>query len=364
MSDTLPTATRVSDPGIRALYRLENRWQAWLDVEVALARAQAELGIIPRRRRRSDRAGGPAGLAGPRAHRRRLRAHRPHDRAVGLGAQPRSSASRMAAGCTGAPRRRTSRRPAICWCCARRMAIFLRLIGEALAAMADLAERGADMPIAGAHAWPARGAGHVRLQGCGMDRRTAAPCRAAAPGSAAHFRRHAGRRCRHLRLARQARAAGAGRHRPAAWLRHDGGAVARARRSSGGEHLPARHARRDLRQDRPRDLYADEDRIRRGGGAGAARHRRQLHHAAEAQSEAVPGHHRRVSRGARDGAAGAGGDADRTRGRSHHQPDDGFGRSARLHRDRRHARPGLARSCAGCGSIRRGCGAIWTLAAG
>ena len=47
MSDTLPTATRVSDPGIRALYRLENRWQAWLDVEVALAQAQAELGIIP-----------------------------------------------------------------------------------------------------------------------------------------------------------------------------------------------------------------------------------------------------------------------------------------------------------------------------
>ena len=33
MSDTLPTATRVADPGIRTLYRLENRWQAWLDVE-------------------------------------------------------------------------------------------------------------------------------------------------------------------------------------------------------------------------------------------------------------------------------------------------------------------------------------------
>jgi adenylosuccinate lyase len=46
-TDTLPTATRVSDPGLRGLYRLENRWQAWLDVEVALARAQAELGIIP-----------------------------------------------------------------------------------------------------------------------------------------------------------------------------------------------------------------------------------------------------------------------------------------------------------------------------
>jgi 3-carboxy-cis,cis-muconate cycloisomerase len=47
MSDELPTAARVSDPGIRALYRLEHRWQAWLDVEAALAKAQEELGIIP-----------------------------------------------------------------------------------------------------------------------------------------------------------------------------------------------------------------------------------------------------------------------------------------------------------------------------
>ena len=47
MSDELPTAARIADPGIRALYRLENRWQAWLDVEAALAKAQAELGIIP-----------------------------------------------------------------------------------------------------------------------------------------------------------------------------------------------------------------------------------------------------------------------------------------------------------------------------
>ena len=40
MSDELPTAARIADPGIRALYRLENRWQAWLDVEAALARLQ------------------------------------------------------------------------------------------------------------------------------------------------------------------------------------------------------------------------------------------------------------------------------------------------------------------------------------
>src|SRR2546430_9579418 len=48
MSDELPTAARVADPGIRALYKQENRWQTWLDVEVALARAQAELGVIPK----------------------------------------------------------------------------------------------------------------------------------------------------------------------------------------------------------------------------------------------------------------------------------------------------------------------------
>jgi adenylosuccinate lyase len=47
MSDSLPTATRVSDPGLRALYSQDSRWQAWLDVEAALARAQEELGIIP-----------------------------------------------------------------------------------------------------------------------------------------------------------------------------------------------------------------------------------------------------------------------------------------------------------------------------
>jgi 3-carboxy-cis,cis-muconate cycloisomerase len=47
MSDELSTAARVDDPGIRALYRLDNRWQAWLDVEVGLAYAQESLGIVP-----------------------------------------------------------------------------------------------------------------------------------------------------------------------------------------------------------------------------------------------------------------------------------------------------------------------------
>ena len=47
MTDELPTATRIADPGLRRLYSRDSRWQAWLDVEVALARAQEELSIIP-----------------------------------------------------------------------------------------------------------------------------------------------------------------------------------------------------------------------------------------------------------------------------------------------------------------------------
>ena len=42
-----PTAMRVPDPGVRALFTEQARWQSWLDVEAALAQAQAELGIIP-----------------------------------------------------------------------------------------------------------------------------------------------------------------------------------------------------------------------------------------------------------------------------------------------------------------------------
>ena len=47
MDEETPRGARLPDAGIRALYTLENRWQAWLDVEAALARAQADLGIVP-----------------------------------------------------------------------------------------------------------------------------------------------------------------------------------------------------------------------------------------------------------------------------------------------------------------------------
>ena len=219
MSDELPTATRVSDPGIRALYRLENRWQAWLDVEVALARAQAELGIIPARAaeaiaaRRArlellDRARIDEGFARtghtivPLVWELGRVVGEPHGGWVHWGATTQNITQ------TGdlLVLRQAHR-------------IFLRLIGEALAAMADLAERGADMPIAGRthgqHAVPATFGYKVG----GLDRRADPPCRAAAAGGAAPVRRHAGRRRRHLRLARRAGAAGAGGHRAAARLR-------------------------------------------------------------------------------------------------------------------------------------------------
>lgn len=158
MSDMLPTATRVADPGIRALYRLENRWQAWLDVEVALARAQGELGIIPAeaavaiasaaRLGNMDRARIDEGFARtghtivPLVWELGRVVGEPHGGWVHWGATTQNITQtgdllvlRQAHG------------------------IFLRLIGDTLATMADLAERGAGMPIAGRthgqHAVPA-----------------------------------------------------------------------------------------------------------------------------------------------------------------------------------------------------------------
>jgi 3-carboxy-cis,cis-muconate cycloisomerase len=42
-----PTSLRIDDPGVRALFTEPARFQSWLDVEAALAEAQAELGVIP-----------------------------------------------------------------------------------------------------------------------------------------------------------------------------------------------------------------------------------------------------------------------------------------------------------------------------
>src|SRR5438132_12929144 len=147
MSDELPTAARVWDPGIRTLYCVENRWQAWLDVEAALANAQAELGIIPRpaaeaiaraaRLELLDRARIEEGFARtghtivPLVWELSRIVGEPHGGWVHWGATTQNITQ------TGdlLVLRRAHR-------------IFLRLIGDALAAAAELAEAGADMPVA------------------------------------------------------------------------------------------------------------------------------------------------------------------------------------------------------------------------
>ncbi len=158
MSDELPTAARVSDPGIRALYAQENRWQAWLDVEAALAQAEGELGTIPAeaaaaiaakaRLELLDRARIDEGFARtghtivPLVWELSRIVGEPYGGWVHWGATTQNITQ------TGALMvlRQAHR-------------VLLGLIGEALSAMADLAERGAEMPIAGRthgqHAVPA-----------------------------------------------------------------------------------------------------------------------------------------------------------------------------------------------------------------
>src|SRR2546423_6638183 len=68
-----PTSLRIADPGVRALFTEDARFQSWLDVEAALAQAQAEVGISPEGAAREitlkahlsylDRAAITAGLA-------------------------------------------------------------------------------------------------------------------------------------------------------------------------------------------------------------------------------------------------------------------------------------------------------------
>src|SRR5580698_3084723 len=158
MSDQLPTATRVSDPGIRALYRLENRWQAWLDVEVALARAQAELDIIP-----ADAAEAIARAARlellDRARIDEGFARTGHTIVPLVWELSRVVGERHGGWVHWGATTQNITQTGDLLVLRQAHQVFLRLIGQVLSAMADLAERGAEMPIAGRthgqHAVPA-----------------------------------------------------------------------------------------------------------------------------------------------------------------------------------------------------------------
>jgi adenylosuccinate lyase len=158
MSDELPTAARVSDPGVRILYRLENRWQAWLDVEAALAKTQAELGIIPQ----------PAADAIAHAARLELLDRARIDEGLARTGHTIVALVWELSRVTGEPHggwvhwgatTQNITQTGDLLVLRQVHLIFFRLIAEALVAMADLAERGAEMPIAGRthgqHAVPA-----------------------------------------------------------------------------------------------------------------------------------------------------------------------------------------------------------------
>ena len=158
MTDTLPTATRVADPGLRALYSQESRWQAWLDVEVALAKAQEELGIIP---------AGAAAAIGKAAKLNLLDRERLDEGFARTGHTLVPLVWELAR-VTGEPHggwvhwgatTQNITQTGDLLVLQRAHKIFLRQLGEIFAAMSDLATRSADMALPGRthgqHAVPA-----------------------------------------------------------------------------------------------------------------------------------------------------------------------------------------------------------------
>jgi adenylosuccinate lyase len=146
--DENPTALRIADPGIRALFHLESRWQAWLDVEAALAEAEAELGMIPAAAAVEIRAKARLGLLDRERIEEGLR--RTAHQLVPLVWE----LTRVCEGDAGdyvhwGATTQNVVQTGDLLVLRRAHGIFLGQIGAALAAMADLAERSAEMALPG-----------------------------------------------------------------------------------------------------------------------------------------------------------------------------------------------------------------------
>src|SRR4029450_10604697 len=153
-----PTSLRIEDPGVRALFTEAARFQSWLDVEAALAEAQAELGIIPAKAAREivtkahlkyiDLAAVRAGLA---------KTGHPVVRLVG---ERERACDGDAGGYVhwGATTQNVTQTGQLLQV-RRAHAIFLRQLATILATLADLAERTKDVLLPGRthgqHAVPA-----------------------------------------------------------------------------------------------------------------------------------------------------------------------------------------------------------------
>ena len=179
---------RVSTPEMRAIFEAHSQYQSWLDVEAALAEAQAEIGMIPAEAARAIRqaarieqsrpGGGEGARPGHRAPAARDRAR----------VCARMRARRMAPGrTTGRPRRTSSTAGTCCWRSGRIALIDAKIARhpDGRAAAAGEAPRYAGR---GAHARRACAALYLRLQGgelaggAGAQSRALAGCGRALPG--------------------------------------------------------------------------------------------------------------------------------------------------------------------------------------
>ena len=143
-----PTSTRLPESGIAEFFTTDARWQAWMDVEAALALAQAEIGMIP-----ADVA--PIIVAHAKLElfdRDRVAEgfHRTGHTIVPLVWELARLCGEPAGGYVhwGATTENIVRTGDTLQL-RKAHVIFLKLVDEILAAMANLADRSAEMPMAG-----------------------------------------------------------------------------------------------------------------------------------------------------------------------------------------------------------------------